>query len=183
MLSLEDAETFKYAISQHYWYQLYLDDLPVWGMVGEIVGSEEELAEMEAEEHGGHEHETHDAFIYTTKRFSVAYNGRQIIEVNLTAEDPVPATAGQKLELTYAVSWHETTHSFDRRFDRQVAALFAMGGRCALVTFASDPPEAPGPGHTAPTFTPPRLCPLCADTWTTASLSIRFTGSPSSTPS
>lgn len=22
-------------VEHHYWYQLYLDDLPIWGMVGE----------------------------------------------------------------------------------------------------------------------------------------------------
>lgn len=24
-------------VSNHYWYQMYLDELPVWGMVGEVT--------------------------------------------------------------------------------------------------------------------------------------------------
>lgn len=34
-LSAADAKKFSAAVEQHYWYQLYLDDLPIWGMVGE----------------------------------------------------------------------------------------------------------------------------------------------------
>lgn len=25
------------AVSNHYWYQMFIDELPVWGMVGELV--------------------------------------------------------------------------------------------------------------------------------------------------
>ena len=31
-------------------YQFYLDDLPIWGMVGELTSSEEENEEEESEE-------------------------------------------------------------------------------------------------------------------------------------
>jgi hypothetical protein len=23
-------------VDEHYWYQMYLDDLPIWGMIGEV---------------------------------------------------------------------------------------------------------------------------------------------------
>lgn len=32
-LNDERAEDFAYAVENHYWFQLYLDDLPIWGMV------------------------------------------------------------------------------------------------------------------------------------------------------
>lgn len=35
-LDAESSEFFQYAVSNHYWYQLYMDDLPIWGMVGEV---------------------------------------------------------------------------------------------------------------------------------------------------
>jgi hypothetical protein len=63
---------------QHYWYQMYLDDLPVWGMVGIVVGTDEELQAMEAAHE--HEHQVRDAFIYTSKKFTIAHNSQQIIE-------------------------------------------------------------------------------------------------------
>lgn len=30
-LDKEKYQAFEYAVKNHYWYQMYLDDLPVWG--------------------------------------------------------------------------------------------------------------------------------------------------------
>ena len=38
-LSEDQANIFKYAVSQHYWYQCFLDELPIWAMVGEMDAS------------------------------------------------------------------------------------------------------------------------------------------------
>lgn len=27
-------------VDEHYWYQMYLDDLPIWGMIGEVRASQ-----------------------------------------------------------------------------------------------------------------------------------------------
>jgi transmembrane 9 superfamily protein 3 len=34
-LSKKDYKMLVYAIKNHYWYQMYLDDLPIWAIVGE----------------------------------------------------------------------------------------------------------------------------------------------------
>ena len=39
-LTGETAATLQYAVRNHYWYQFYLDDLPIWGMVGELASSD-----------------------------------------------------------------------------------------------------------------------------------------------
>ncbi len=31
---------FLNAVKQHYWYQMYIDELPLWGMVGEYMTAE-----------------------------------------------------------------------------------------------------------------------------------------------
>lgn len=31
-LNEEKLQAFIYAVKNHYWYQMYLDDLPVWGL-------------------------------------------------------------------------------------------------------------------------------------------------------
>jgi transmembrane 9 superfamily member 3 len=36
-LSVEEAQNFEHAVDNQYWYQLFIDDLPIWGMVGEIL--------------------------------------------------------------------------------------------------------------------------------------------------
>ena len=51
-------------------YQLYMDDLPIWGMVGELTTTDmDEGGELEGE-----------ALVYTHKRFSVSYNEDRIIQ-------------------------------------------------------------------------------------------------------
>jgi len=32
-LSDESFQAFVYAVKNHYWYQMYIDDLPIWGMI------------------------------------------------------------------------------------------------------------------------------------------------------
>jgi transmembrane 9 superfamily protein 3 len=56
--------------------------------------------------------------IFTHRSLSISYNGNQIIEVNLTSENPVPIEVGQKLAFTYSVHWKETTKPFESRFNR-----------------------------------------------------------------
>lgn len=35
-LNEEKYKAFVYAVKNHYWYQMYIDDLPIWGVVGEV---------------------------------------------------------------------------------------------------------------------------------------------------
>ena len=87
-----------------YWYELFLDDLPMWGMVGEVLRDD---AHSRMEKH-----------IFTHRSLSIAYSGDKVIEVNLTSENPVPIEVGKKLEFTYSVHWKVSPKSFDNRFDR-----------------------------------------------------------------
>eukprot|EP00735_Rhodelphis_limneticus_P008301 TRINITY_DN2119_c0_g1::TRINITY_DN2119_c0_g1_i1::g.12707::m.12707 TRINITY_DN2119_c0_g1::TRINITY_DN2119_c0_g1_i1::g.12707 ORF type:complete len:601 (-),score=124.42,sp/Q940G0/TMN1_ARATH/59.47/0.0,EMP70/PF02990.11/5.7e-161,EVC2_like/PF12297.3/3.2,EVC2_like/PF12297.3/1.1e+02 TRINITY_DN2119_c0_g1_i1:69-1838(-) len=103
-LTEHEAKEFRHAIRQHYWAQLYVDDLPMWGRIGEIV----------KDENGGD-----DVYnVYTHKKFDLSYNQNNVIEVNLTHENPTPVKAGAKLVFTYSASWKETTTTFTERFNR-----------------------------------------------------------------
>ncbi len=124
-MSKESAEEFLYAVRNHYWFQLYLDELPVWGMVGELPADAEasrakpqnpqalkSAAAAPAAKSG-----LAPGYVYTHKSFSIAHNHGQIIHVNLTSENPKPIAAGQSYPMTYSVSWVTTDHPFERRFD------------------------------------------------------------------
>lgn len=91
-------------------------------MVGEMDAPVEELLELEA--HGEKEHAIHDVLVYTHKHLSIAYNGKQIIEVNLTSDMPVKVSPGTKLKFTYEISWVETDRSFNQRFNRYLDYSF-----------------------------------------------------------
>jgi len=105
-LTVKRAKLLSLAIKNHYWYQMYIDELPIWGMVGQWV---------EENENGKKKGQ---ALVYTHKAFAIGYNGNQVIEVNLTSENPRPVLNGEKYPMTYSVVWKETNTPFDRRFDR-----------------------------------------------------------------
>lgn len=121
-LTAEEATTFKYAISQHYWYQLFIDDLPVWGMVGEIAASKEELEELEKDT--SHEHAIMPSHIFTHKAFTIGYNGNQIIEVNLSSRDRRKVEPNVKLTFSYSVEWVPVKKAFNERFNRYLDYSF-----------------------------------------------------------
>lgn len=124
-LTADEVDAFKYAVSQHYWYQSFVDDLPIWAMVGEMDASLEELLEMEAHHKRSEEHSvTHDVLVYTHRRLSIAYNGKAIIEVNLTSDLPVKVAPGVKLSFTCEVKWTETDTPFGERFNRYLDYSF-----------------------------------------------------------
>jgi transmembrane 9 superfamily member 3 len=92
-------------IFPQYWYELFLDDLPMWGMVGEILRDDAHSSRMEKH-------------IFTHRSLSIAYSGDKIIQVNLTSENPVPIEVGRTLYFTYSVHWKLTDKAFENRFDR-----------------------------------------------------------------
>ena len=109
---------FKRAIRHHYWYEFFMDELPVWGFVGEFIDGDTGKAVTASQ--GTVEGDGHDGqvFIYTHKSFDIGYNNDQIISVNLTAENPKPLSAGSDLEFTYSVKWTPSAVKFGKRFER-----------------------------------------------------------------
>ncbi|KAG2267890.1 hypothetical protein Bca52824_062445 [Brassica carinata] len=97
------VEHFKDAIESSYWFEFFMDDLPLWGFVGELQSDK-------IGENAKH-------VLYTHKNIIVKYNKDQIIHVNLTQDNPRPLEAGRTVDLTYSVQWIPTDVTFARRFD------------------------------------------------------------------
>jgi transmembrane 9 superfamily protein 3 len=96
-LSEGEAKRFKYAITNNYWFQMYLDDLPIFGGVGDVIDDKH--------------------YIFAHKKFIVTYNEDRVIQVNLTNENLVPVESGEKIEFTYSVNWYPSNIPFEDRFD------------------------------------------------------------------
>lgn len=107
-LDEHSAKIFEQAVLRQYWYELFVDDLPVWGFVGEW-----KLDTNKKEAH-----------VYTHKNFDISYNDNRIIMVNLTSDVPMPAVAGTNLTFTYSVNWYPTSIPFARRFERYLDYTF-----------------------------------------------------------
>ncbi|KAA8545501.1 hypothetical protein F0562_020285 [Nyssa sinensis] len=104
-LELDEAKVkqFKDAIESSYWFEFFVDDLPLWGFVGEL--------------HPDKNSGNNKQVLYTHKNIIVKYNKDQIIHVNLTQESPKPLEAGKTLDMTYSVKWIPINITFARRFD------------------------------------------------------------------
>ncbi|EEF31705.1 transmembrane 9 superfamily member 1 [Ricinus communis] len=104
-LELDEARVkiFKDAIENNYWFEFFMDDLPLWGFVGELRPDKNS-------DNGKH-------VLYTHKSITVRYNKDQIIHVNLTQDNPKPLETGRIVDMTYSVKWLPTNITFARRFD------------------------------------------------------------------
>lgn len=109
---------FKRAIRHHYWYEFFMDELPIWGFVGEFIDGDTGKAVTASQGNVDGDGHNGQVFIYTHKSFDIGYNNDQIISVNLTAENPKPLSAGSDLEFTYSVKWTPSAVKFGKRFER-----------------------------------------------------------------
>lgn len=109
-ISMDDTklQAFTYAIKNNYWYQMYVDDLPIWGSVGEkAVGDKSE-----------------EVLLYTHKSFQIGYNGQNIVDINMTVEGKTPVTSSSPISLTYEVKWVRSEVKFADRFDKYLEPNF-----------------------------------------------------------
>ncbi|KAI3892666.1 hypothetical protein MKW92_052352 [Papaver armeniacum] len=102
-LDAPKVKEFKDAIESSYWFEFFMDDLPLWGFVGEP--------------HSDKSSDDSRHMLYTHKNIVIKYNGEQIIHVNLTQESPKPLEVGKVIDMTYSVKWIPTDITFARRFD------------------------------------------------------------------
>jgi transmembrane 9 superfamily member 3 len=97
------------AVSRRYWYELFVDDLPVWGFVGPPPSPA---------------NENDPPRVFTHQAFTIAVNGPHVVGVNLTTEAPSPVLPGASLAFTYSVDWVESAVPYARRFDTYLDSAF-----------------------------------------------------------
>jgi len=90
------SKKFSDAVQNMWFYQMYLDDLPVWGMVGEQA-------------------EDKKAYVYTKRKLTIAYNDNRIVEVNMTSEGLALVEEGEDLTFATAIEWKKSHKEFARR--------------------------------------------------------------------
>ncbi|KAM8710426.1 hypothetical protein ACLKA7_017099 [Drosophila subpalustris] len=105
-LSRQILKAFTHAVMNEYWYQMYIDGLPIWGKVGE------------RDENDG------KYYIHTHKKFDIGYNGQQIVDITLTTEMREELKADAKINFTYEVNWKPTEVDFQNRTDKYLDPNF-----------------------------------------------------------
>lgn len=103
-LTPEAFESFKYAIKNLYSYQMYLDDLPIEGLIGEFKPDS-----------NGREF----YYLFTRRDFRIGYNGDQIVDVNVSvSRSYTELRPNQDLKFTYTVVWEPSEVKFQDRFEK-----------------------------------------------------------------
>ncbi|KAI8981873.1 hypothetical protein BDF20DRAFT_936952 [Mycotypha africana] len=126
-LNAEDIDVLRYAIDNQYWYTMFIDDLPVSGIVGKSEDDNENSNESITEEEQAKDPHFKPIYVYTHKSFTFEYNKNQIISVSLQHADPVELVYNQRsldLTFTYSVDWNPTDTAFEDRFDKLLEADF-----------------------------------------------------------
>lgn len=101
-LTPENLESFKYAIGNKYSHQMYLDDLPIEGPIGEYK----------------HYESGRESYRLCTRRdFTIEFNGDRIIYVSETPHFS-ELEPDKELRFTYTVTWVPSDVKFQDRFDR-----------------------------------------------------------------
>lgn len=116
-LDQSSVTTFKKAIKDDYYFEMMLDELPIWGYVGEL----ETKAMLEASNASRY-------YLFTHLDFSIAYNGPNVIEVNVSA-DPLQrvdlAQSSQRdIEFSYSVRWQSSDVALADRMNRYAQSSF-----------------------------------------------------------
>ena len=63
-------------------------------------------------------------YIWTHKKFDIGFNGKQIVDVNLTSENKVKLKLDAKIPFTYEVNWKKSSIKFEDRFDKYLDPNF-----------------------------------------------------------
>mmetsp|Transcript_34148 Transcript_34148/g.61574 ORF Transcript_34148/g.61574 Transcript_34148/m.61574 type:complete len:611 (-) Transcript_34148:17-1849(-) len=109
----KDLNTFRNAVENDYYFQMFYNDLPVWGFIGKVE---------KPSSHGSDAKSHKRLFLFTHFHFDISYNDSNVIEINVSSDPKktvdITSEAELAVEFSYSVTWHETSIVFEDRMDR-----------------------------------------------------------------
>lgn len=63
-------------------------------------------------------------YIWAHKKFDIGYNGKQIVDVNLTSDNRVKLVQGARIPFSYEVNWKKSNIKYEDRFDKYLDPNF-----------------------------------------------------------
>ncbi|PSS36629.1 Transmembrane 9 superfamily member 3 like [Actinidia chinensis var. chinensis] len=109
-LTKEEVAQFRSAVSKDYYFQMYYDDLPIWGFLGKV------------DKEGKADPSDYKYYLFKHLHFQIFYNKDRVIEINVRT-DPnalVDLTEDKEVYVNfmYTVKWRQTNSPFDKRMDK-----------------------------------------------------------------
>ncbi|KAL8094280.1 hypothetical protein AgCh_035978 [Apium graveolens] len=110
-LTEDDVTKFRNAVINEFYFQMYYDDLPMWGFIGRVEDNS-----WNNDEKGP------KYYLFKHVQFDALYNGDQVIEIRAFSDPAhvVDITNNEEVtvQFTYSVSWNETFIAFKSRMDK-----------------------------------------------------------------
>lgn len=110
-LKTEDVAKFRDAVNRDYYFQLFLDDLPIWGFFGRI-------------DHGDYPVPSKPKYLLLKKlNFGIFYNGDHVTECYLQmgfhSDEYVDTAEDKEMEVEFlsSVKWKKTDIPFEKRME------------------------------------------------------------------
>ncbi|WOG97452.1 hypothetical protein DCAR_0416792 [Daucus carota subsp. sativus] len=109
-LTKDEVHKFRSAVAKDYYFQMYYDDLPLWGFLGK--------AEKDNKADPGE----NKYYLFKHLHFEVLYNKDRVIEVNVRTDPSALVDLSEDKEVDadfmYTVKWKETDIPFEKRMDK-----------------------------------------------------------------
>lgn len=109
-LSKDEVKKFRDAVKQDYYFQMYYDDLPLWGFIGKMDETETKY------------------YLFTHIPFEILYNNDRVIGISITSDNSyvVDITDEKEVEVEfhYSVNWKETDTTFEKRMEKYTKFSF-----------------------------------------------------------
>ncbi|OIV91666.1 hypothetical protein TanjilG_26519 [Lupinus angustifolius] len=109
-LTKEQVAQFREAVEKDYYFQMYYDDLPIWGFIGTV------------DKEGKADPSEYKYFLYKHIQFDVLYNKDHVIEISarMDPHSVVDLTEDKEVdaEFLYTVKWKETDIPFEKRMEK-----------------------------------------------------------------
>eukprot|EP00271_Cylindrocystis_brebissonii_P004202 TRINITY_DN157_c0_g2_i2.p1 TRINITY_DN157_c0_g2~~TRINITY_DN157_c0_g2_i2.p1 ORF type:complete len:611 (-),score=90.12 TRINITY_DN157_c0_g2_i2:1534-3366(-) len=111
-LTVEDVRKFRKAVQEDYYFQMFYDDLPIWGFIGKTLSEPKTDGSME----------TH-YLLFTHVHFEVFFNGEHVIEINVSTDpqETVDITADKPVDVEFSFSTKWTSNEkipYEKRMEK-----------------------------------------------------------------
>ena len=105
-LAVKDVQKFRDAVKNDYYFQMYYDDLPIWGFIGKADNDPKNPR----------------YFLFTHVHFEIEYNNDRVIEISVATDASAAVDISEdkelEVEFTFSVKWKSTDKVFERRMDK-----------------------------------------------------------------
>ncbi|XP_010037000.2 transmembrane 9 superfamily member 2 [Eucalyptus grandis] len=115
-LSKVEVARFRTAIIQDYYFQMYYDDLPIWGFIGMI-------------DKDGRDPNEYKYLLFKRVIFEIFYNKDRVIEITVRTDPKSIADLTEDKEVDfqfmYSAKWKETIIPYEKRMDKYTWSSFS----------------------------------------------------------